>query len=95
MSFLLDCPNCGKRNVGEFSFQGELKERPRPDAPFEAWANYVYFYENRKGQQVEWWYHRAGCQRWFLVTRDTANNPDHRSSWFRDRSRPNPPPGEL
>ena len=80
MSFVMNCPNRGKRNVGEFSFYGELKERPRPDAPFEAWVNCVYFYENRKEPQVECRYQRAGCQRWFLVTRDTAKNPDHRSN---------------
>ena len=33
MSFLLPCPNCGKRSVYEFRFGGEVKQTPAPDAP--------------------------------------------------------------
>ena len=28
MSFLIPCPNCGKRSVYEFRFGGEVKTRP-------------------------------------------------------------------
>ncbi len=87
MSFLLACPNCGKRQVSEFSFQGEFKRRPSPEEDFEAWTRYVYLARNKKGRQLEWWYHRSGCQRWFLVKRDTTNNRDHESFWFRDLNR--------
>ena len=38
MAFLLACPNCGERNVGEFRFGGELMARPAPDATHEEWA---------------------------------------------------------
>ena len=86
MSFLLSCPNCGKRPVQEFTFKGEYKKRPAPDAPFEAWAAYVFMAENRAGRQTEWWFHQAGCQRWFLTERDTTNNADHRSAWFEKRT---------
>ena len=85
MSFMLACPNCGKRQVGEFTFRGELKRRPAPGSPLAAWIDYVFLKENRKGKHVEWWYHKNGCRRWFLVERDTMNNTDHRSFWFRDR----------
>ena len=82
MSFLLDCPNCGKRNVGEFSFGGEVKRRPSPEAGFDAWVDYVFMNDNVKGLQREWWYHAAGCRRWFQAERDTTNNVGHRSFWF-------------
>ena len=87
MSFMLTCPNCGKRHVGEFTFRGEYRPRPKPEARFDEWTDYVYMARNRKGKQVEWWFHRSGCKRWFLVERDTANNVDHRSFWFEDRPR--------
>jgi len=86
MSLLLECPNCGKRNVGEFTFRGEYKPRPHSSAPFPEWVKYVYFHQNQMGRSTEWWFHRAGCQRWFLVSRDNTNSPDHRSFWFEDRN---------
>jgi sarcosine oxidase subunit delta len=87
MSFLLSCPNCGKRNVSEFSYRGEYKSRPDQGAPFDAWVDYVYMKSNERGTQTEWWYHRSGCRRWFLVERDTTCNTDHRSYWFDDREK--------
>lgn len=87
MSFLLDCPNCGKRPVAEFAFRGEYKRRPSPGDPFEAWANYVFMAKNRRGEQIEWWHHRSGCQRWFLVRRDTTDNSNHTSFRFEEWNR--------
>ena len=87
MSFLLQCPNCGKRPVGEFAFKGEYKRRPTQADPFEAWTDYVFMAENRQGAQIEWWQHRSGCQRWFLVERDTTDNTAHKSFWFEERER--------
>ena len=84
MSFLLSCPNCGKRAVGEFAFRSEVLERPSQDDDFRKWAEYVYLRRNHRGKQLEWWYHRGGCQSWFLVERDTVNNTDHRSFWYTD-----------
>ena len=85
MSFLLDCPNCGKRPVAEFAFRGEYKKRPSQEEPFQAWTDYVFMAKNQQGPQIEWWQHRSGCQRWFLARRDTANNTDHQSFWFEER----------
>lgn len=84
MSFLLTCPNCGKRPVAEFAFQGEHKRRPDPQEGFEAWSDYVYMAKNHRGRQLEWWFHRSGCQRWFLSRRSTVDNTDHVSFWFHD-----------
>lgn len=72
----LNCPNCGERNVSEFRFGGEYVQRPKnPEDPAsdEAWVNYLYLKENKLGVQKEWWYHRAGCGRWFLAERHTKN----------------------
>ncbi len=76
---LIDCPNCGKRNQQEFRYGGEYN--PRPAKPMDAsdaeWADYVYLRDNKHGTQREWWYHRAGCQAWFLADRSTATNTIH------------------
>ena len=87
MSFQLTCPNCGKRFVGEFTYGGEYSKRPSPADSFEAWADYVYMRRNPRGKEVEWWHHRAGCQRWFLVCRDTTCNTGHLSFWYDDREK--------
>lgn len=74
MSFLLSCPHCGPRPVGEFRFQGEATRRPGPGASFRELTDYVYFRDNVAGLQREWWYHRTGCKTWFVAERDTRTN---------------------
>jgi sarcosine oxidase subunit delta len=81
---MLDCPNCGKRNVGEFSYKGSYKKRPDPDAAFDQWVDYVHLDKNPKGINREWWFHVNGCKRWFIADRNTVNNTDHKSMWFND-----------
>jgi sarcosine oxidase subunit delta len=87
MSFLLACPNCGKRQVSEFAFGNEYSQRPSQEEGFEAWTDYVFMKNNIRGKQVEWWYHRDGCKRWFLALRDTTCSTDHVSFWFDDREK--------
>jgi len=74
MSFLLHCPHCGNRSVYEFRFGGEVKKRPAPDAPEEAWVHYRYTKANEAGVQTEWWYHRSGCHQWLHAVRNTITN---------------------
>ena len=74
MSFLLPCPNCGPRDVNEFAYAGEVTERPREGGDFRALTSYLYFRRNVAGPQREWWYHRNGCETWFLAERDTRTN---------------------
>ena len=74
MSFLLPCPNCGERSVYEFRFGGEVKARPTPEAPDEAWLLYSYATANVAGVQKEWWYHTLGCRRWLVAQRNTLTN---------------------
>jgi sarcosine oxidase subunit delta len=72
----LNCPNCGLRNAQEFRYGGEYN--PRPGQPLQVdealWTEYVFMRDNKWGVQKEWWYHRAGCQLWFLAERHTKTN---------------------
>ena len=81
MSFLLDCPRCGKRDVYEFRFGGEVQARPAPDATGRQWSAYLYDRENRAGVEREWWFHRNGCRLWFQAERDTRENRVLRTWW--------------
>jgi heterotetrameric sarcosine oxidase delta subunit len=74
MSFLLECPNCGLREVAEFTFGGEVHPRPAAAPTARELNAYVYFRRNAAGPQIEWWQHRSGCRAWFLARRDTRNN---------------------
>ena len=82
---LLECPNCGQRNVAEFRFGGEYKDRPQnPAEPGanEAWSEYLYLVDNKLGVQTEWWYHRAGCGLWFLAERHTKSQVVERTYFW-------------
>ena len=74
MSFLLNCPNCGPRDVNEFAYAGEVTSRPAATPDLRRLTDYVYFRRNVAGGQREWWYHRFGCEIWFLAERDTRTN---------------------
>jgi sarcosine oxidase, subunit delta len=74
MSFLLSCPNCGPRDVNEFGYAGEVTSRPAASPRLDELTDYVYFRRNVAGVQREWWYHRFGCELWFLADRDTRTN---------------------
>jgi methylglutamate dehydrogenase subunit B len=74
VTFLLECPHCGPRDVYEFKFQGEVTKRPVGQPDQRELSAYVYFRANVAGVQREWWYHRTGCGLWFLAERDTRTN---------------------
>jgi heterotetrameric sarcosine oxidase delta subunit len=74
VSFLLECPNCGRRPVDEFSYGGEVTVRPRSSEDERALFGYLYFKENVAGAQREWWFHSSGCREWFQAERDTRTN---------------------
>lgn len=74
MSFLIPCPNCGKRSAYEFRFGGEVKARPEAGSGDEAWLGYSFATANSERAQKEWWFHTYGCRQWFLAVRDTATN---------------------
>ena len=81
MIFLYGC------SVSEFTSSDGTKYtmlKSKWDADFTEWGDYIFLRENKKGTQTEWWFHRSGCQSWFLVERDTTNNSDHKSFWYKD-----------
>jgi len=72
----IKCPHCGERDVSEFGYRGASLERPDPQASDAAAAffDYVYMRDNPAGPLAELWYHRGGCRRWLVVTRDTRTH---------------------
>jgi heterotetrameric sarcosine oxidase delta subunit len=74
VSYVLTCPNCGPREVTDFSFGGEVNPRPRTTPSARELGAYNYFRDNVAGVQREWWFHRSGCGEWFLAERDTRTN---------------------
>ena len=73
---ILECPNCGPRNVSEFRHGGEMNPRPGAAAAASAveLTDYLYMRRNVSGVETEWWYHRSGCGMWFLAERNTLTN---------------------
>ena len=86
MPFLMPCPNCGRRPVAEFRFGGERLRRPDPGAGPAEWATYLYARVNAAGEQSEWWYHKFGCRRWLIASRDTVTNAVSSSRWPGERA---------
>ncbi|MGE4428284.1 MAG: sarcosine oxidase subunit delta [Solirubrobacteraceae bacterium] len=74
MSFLLTCPHCGSRPVGEFAFRGELTPQITDGMGHAELHGAIHRRRNVAGPQREWWMHRAGCHAWFLADRDTTTN---------------------
>jgi sarcosine oxidase subunit delta len=94
---LLDCPNCGARNVSEFRYGGEVNARPKDPAAADehAWNDFLFMRNNVSGLQTEWWLHRNGCGLWFLAERDTLTNVVARTfEWTAARAAPAPAGGD-
>ena len=81
MSFLIGCPLCGSRDVAEFRYGGEIQARPSPGSAVATWSAYLYGRTNVAGVERAWWFHRAGCRRWFQAERDTRTNHVLRVGW--------------
>jgi sarcosine oxidase subunit delta len=72
---LIPCPWCGPRAQVEFTYGGDATlRRPAPDAPADAWVEFVYMRDNPAGPHDELWFHGAGCRQWFRVRRDTRTH---------------------
>ncbi len=73
---IIECPHCGERNQSEFRYGGEYNPRPANlmEVSDAAAADFIYMKDNKWGVQKEWWYHRQGCQAWFLAERHTRTN---------------------
>jgi len=70
---LLQCPYCGvNAEETELAAGGEahLKRATVGDSD-EAFENYLFMRENKKGVHLERWRHAYGCGKWFHAARDT------------------------
>ncbi|WP_343562593.1 sarcosine oxidase subunit delta [Kiloniella sp. b19] len=72
----INCPCCGPRSSGEFSYEGDaLRTRPADDnQDRENWASYVYGRENPRGWHREYWQHTGGCRSILEVERNTVTH---------------------
>lgn len=72
----LTCPLCGPRDRREFTYYGaeDYLHRPGPDAPPEAWDNYLHLRDNPAGPTRDLWYHEQGCASWLVVSRNTITH---------------------
>lgn len=72
----INCPFCGERDSGEFTYSGASVRRPALDGAdcqtrfFEA----VYLRDNPAGINSELWYHVFGCRSWLRVVRHTHSH---------------------
>lgn len=82
---LLECPNCGPRNVTEFRNGGEVQTRPSADPDSQAWTRYLYQRNNPLGWLHEWWHHRDGCGCWFIAERHTKSHAVRATYFWDDR----------
>jgi heterotetrameric sarcosine oxidase delta subunit len=72
---LIPCPWCGPRDEIEFHWGGEAHvHRPDAGASDQAWTDYLFYRDNRKGLNFERWHHEFGCRRWFNLARDTVSH---------------------
>ncbi len=72
----IPCPLCGDRDRREFYYSGAAVtlDRPGPDAPPEAWDDYLHLRDNPAGPTRDLWHHEAGCGAWLLVERNTVTH---------------------
>jgi sarcosine oxidase subunit delta len=71
---LLECPMIGARPTVEFSYGGELRSMPDPDAASDVqWADYVWNRSGVGGIKREWWFH-VPSGTWFIAERDTRSD---------------------
>ena len=85
----IDCPCCGLRDNGEFSYYGDasLARPDGMDASPVAMVDYVYLRDNPAGAHRELWYHGAGCRCWLVVSRDTRDHAITAVVFARDAAR--------
>ena len=72
----IPCPTCGLRDFSEFRYGGDAS-RPRPahgSGDAATWCDFVFFFDNPKGEHREYWQHVQGCRQWLVVERNTATN---------------------
>ncbi|MGD9913386.1 MAG: sarcosine oxidase subunit delta [Rhizobiaceae bacterium] len=73
---IINCPYCGPRDSGEFTYQGDgTRTRPDPASTDQvAWNAYVYDRTNPAGEHTEIWQHHGGCRVHLAVVRNTLTH---------------------
>lgn len=71
---VLLCPHCGPRNSSEFTYQGEISQRPGPTVDRVEWRRFLYEETNTADWMSEQWFHGMGCRRFLRVERHTVSN---------------------
>lgn len=73
----VSCPNCGARDVIEFTWgdEADLSRPPDPGICTDTqWSAYLFIRKNPRGMQYERWCHTYGCGQWFNVHRHTVTH---------------------
>jgi len=74
----IQCPFCGERDSGEFTYAGAAAAGVPPSSgrgeSLERVFESVYNRDNPAGPHQELWYHGFGCRSWLNVTRDTRTH---------------------
>ena len=71
----IQCPFCGERDGGEFTYRGDASPvRPAAEASEAAFFDYAYLRGNNAGDMLEHWYHGQGCRNWLVVKRNTRTH---------------------
>ncbi len=71
---IMHCPLNGPRNISEFVYGGDVRQMPQPDeCTDKAWAEYVFYADNRAGVVTEWWLHTPSGY-WFIAERHTVTD---------------------
>jgi heterotetrameric sarcosine oxidase delta subunit len=77
---LIQCPHCGPRVSGEFTFLGDRRVAPATGAvDIAEWRRYLYLDPNRPDWTDEAWIHSHGCNRIVAVRRHRLTNETRRS----------------
>ena len=76
----IDCPYCGPRDSGEFTYRGDARPSRPVSSDIEAFVDYVYRRDNVAGTMEEHWYHLHGCRQWLTVRRNTLSHEIESSS---------------
>ena len=76
MSFMITCPNCGRRSIHEFRFGAEVRDGGPSADTIDPVRRYKETHERTSGAgpQKERWFHRDGCESWVTVWRDTRTD---------------------
>jgi sarcosine oxidase subunit delta len=85
---IMTCPVNGPRAISEFSYGGEFRSMPEPDAASDrAWTDYLFNRNSLPCVKFEWWCHTPS-NTWFIAERDTGSDTIRRTFLYQPGSVP-------